>query len=376
MFLNDVEFFCFPMMQLDGSYGEAGGSIARVALALSTLTQQPFSITDIRKNRPQPGLKNQHLFCIKALEKLCNAKSEGAALGSTELKYWPGKIEGKAIDIDIETAGSITLFLQSVLLPSMFADKTVKFNIVGGTDVAWSPPYDYFTNVFLPQIRKYANVECKLIKRGYYPKGSGKVQLTIKQVYTIFDFDNFNEFHTNLKENSPKINLIEQGNLIQIKGISHASLDLQNAQVAERQAKSAEMALNKYKCPVKIDINYYEALSTGSGITLWAIFSKDLDEIDANNPIRLGAGALGERGKKAEIVGEEAAKKLSAEIESKAPVDMHLADQILNYMALAGGQIKASKITNHTKTNIYTIEKFLGKTVSIDDSNNTISAIN
>ena len=376
MFLNDVEFFCFPMMQLDGSYGEAGGSIARVALALSTLTQQPFSITDIRKNRPQPGLKNQHLFCIKALEKLCNAKSEGAALGSTELKYWPGKIEGKAIDIDIETAGSITLFLQSVLLPSMFADKTVKFNIVGGTDVAWSPPYDYFTNVFLPQIRKYANVECKLIKRGYYPKGSGKVQLTIKQVYTIFDFDNFNEFHTNLKENSPKINLIEQGNLIQIKGISHASLDLQNAQVAERQAKSAEMALNKYKCPVKIDINYNEALSTGSGITLWAIFSKDLDEIDANNPIRLGAGALGERGKKAEIVGEEAAKKLSAEIESKAPVDMHLADQILNYMALAGGQIKASKITNHTKTNIYTIEKFLGKTVSIDDSNNTISAIN
>ena len=376
MFLNDVEFFCFPMMQLDGSYGEAGGSIARVALALSTLTQQPFSITDIRKNRPQPGLKNQHLFCIKALEKLCNAKSEGAALGSTELKYWPGKIEGKAIDIDIETAGSITLFLQSVLLPSMFADKTVKFNIVGGTDVAWSPPYDYFTNVFLPQIRKYANVECKLIKRGYYPKGSGKVQLTIKQVYTIFDFDNFNEFHTNLKENSPKINLIEQGNLIQIKGISHASLDLQNAQVAERQAKSAEMALNKYKCPVKIDINYNEALSTGSGITLWAIFSKDLDEIDANNPIRLGAGALGERGKKAEIVGEEAAKKLSAEIESKAPVDMHLADQILNYMALAGGQIKASKITNHTKTNIYTIEKFLGKTFSIDDRNNIISAIN
>ena len=372
MMLNSSVF----MIELDGSHGEAGGSIARVALALSTLTQQPFSITDIRKNRPQPGLKNQHLFCIKALEKLCNAKSEGAALGSTDLKYWPGKIEGNAMDIDIETAGSITLFLQSVLLPSMFADKTVKFNIVGGTDVAWSPPYGYFSNVFLPQIRKYANIDCKLIKRGYYPKGNGKVEIKIKPIHKISDFNNFNEFHTYLKENAPKINLIEQSSLIQIKGISHASLDLQNAQVAERQAKSAEMALNKYKCPINIDINYNEALSTGSGIILWVIFSKDPDEIDASNPIRLGADSLGERGKKAEIVGEEAAKKLSAEIESKAPVDQHLADQLLQFLALAGGKIKASKITNHAKTNIYTIEKFLGKTFEIDERNNTISAIN
>lgn len=113
------------MISIDGSHGEAGGSIARVALALSALTQKPFEITDIRKNRPRPGLKNQHLFCIKALEKLCNAKSEGAYLGSTNLKYIPGKIEGKTIDIDIETAGSIPLFLQSILLPSMFADKPV-----------------------------------------------------------------------------------------------------------------------------------------------------------------------------------------------------------------------------------------------------------
>lgn len=373
MFLNDAKFFYFLMIQLDGSYGEAGGSIARVALALSTLTQQPFSITDIRKNRPQPGLKNQHLFCIKALERLCNAKSEGAALGSTGLKYWPEKIEGKEIEIDIETAGSITLFLQSVLLPSMFADKTVKFNIVGGTDVAWSPPYDYFTNVFLPQIRKFANVGCKLIRRGYYPKGSGKVQLAIKPIYRISDFNNFNEFHNHLKENAQKINLIEQGNLIQIKGISHASLDLQKANVAERQAKSAEMALNKYRCPIKIDINYNEALSTGSGITLWAIFSKDPDEIDSSNPIRLGADSLGERGKKAEVVGEEAAKNLVSEIESKAPVDQHLADQLLQFLALAGGKIKTSKITSHTKTNIYTIEKFLGKIFSIDESNSLIS---
>ncbi|MBW2976098.1 RNA 3'-terminal phosphate cyclase [Candidatus Woesearchaeota archaeon] len=363
------------MIELEGSYLEGGGSIARIALALSTITQNPFEIANIRKNRPQPGLKHQHLFCIKALETLCNANVEGAFLGSTSLKYSPGKIEGKTIDIGIKTAGSITLFLQSLLMPSMFADKAVRFSIIGGTDTKWSPTFDYFNNIFLPQMQKYADIECRLIKRGYYPKGNGKVQIKIKPLYKISDFSDFNEFLRHLKQTAPKINLAEQGHLIQIKGISHASLDLQNADVAERQAKAAEIELSSYKCPVNIRAEYSETLSAGSGITLWAIFSKQKDEIDIKNPIRLGADALGEKGKKAEVVGKEAAQKLKREIESKAPVDMHLADQILPFVALAGGSIKTSKITNHTRTNIYTIEKFLGKTFEIDESNNTVSAI-
>lgn len=365
------------MLILDGDYLEGGGSIARVALALSTITQIPFEIADIRKNRPQPGLKNQHLFCIKALEKLCNAKAEGAELGSTYLKFIPGKIEGKTIDIDIETAGSITLFLQSVLLPSLFANKPVKFNVVGGTDTKWSPSFDYFNNVFLPQLHKYTGIECRLIKRGYYPKGSGKAELKIKPKYRISDFNNFEEFHSHLRENAPKINCVEQGYLIQIKGISHASSDLEDADVAERQAKAAEISLKNYNCPVNIRIEYNKTLSTGSGITLWAIFSKNMDDIDIANPIILGADALGEKGKKAEVVGAEAADNLIMEIESKAPVDRYLADQILGLMALAGkSKIKTSDITDHAKTNIYAIEKFLGKTFEINEKEKIISTVN
>lgn len=364
-------------ININGEWGEGGGAIIRTALALSTLTQQPFEITNIRKNRPQPGLKNQHLFCIKALEKLCNAKTEGAVLGSTSLKYSPGKIEGKTINIDIQTAGSISLFLQAVLLPSMFADKPVKLNIIGGTDSKWAAPIDYFKEVFLPQLQKYADIECKLIKRGYYPKGNGRVQIKINPIYKISDFTDFNEFSKNLKENAPKINTAEQGYLIHIKGISHASLDLQDANVAERQAKAAEIALSNYKCPKNIQTSYSEALSIGSGITLWAIFSTNEDEIDIKNPIRLGADALGEKGKQAEIVGKEAAQKLAEEIRTSAPVDMHLADQLLQFMALVqNSSIKTSKITSHTKTNIYAIEKFLGKTFEIDESNNLISTTN
>jgi RNA 3'-phosphate cyclase len=370
--------FFNTMIDIDGNHGEAGGSICRVALALSTIRQKAFQIDNIRKNRPQPGLKNQHLFCVKALEQLCNASVEGASLGSTSIKYIPGKIQAKNLEIDIETAGSISLFLQSIILPSMFSNKTMNLKIFGGTDSKWAAPIDYYKEVFLPQIQKYADIDLKLIKRGYYPKGQGIVELNISPKFKISDFNQAEEFLKHLKDNSEKINLTEQGHLIQIKGISHASADMQNAKVAERQAETAKSILKQnYNAPINISTEYQNTPSTGSGIVLWAIFSKDEDEIDIKNPIRLGADALGERGKQAEEVGKDAAESLIKEIESKAPVDKHLADQILPFMSLVGkSKIKTSTVTNHTKTNIYTIEKFLGKCFEVDEENNVISTLN
>ncbi|MBU0628091.1 MAG: RNA 3'-terminal phosphate cyclase [Nanoarchaeota archaeon] len=351
------------MITLDGSHCEGGGQIVRTALALSTILQKPFEITDIRKGRDKPGLKNQHLFCIKALEDLCNAKTEGAELGSTNLKYWPGKIKGHTISIDIGTAGSITLLLQSLLIPSILADSKVRLKITGGTDVSWSPQFDYLNNVILPHLKRYADIEAKLEKRGYYPKGQGKVDIKIKQKFTL----------DNIKK-APSIELTEQHNLIHIKGISHASLDLQKAQVAERQASSAKFTLNKLNCPVQIRTEYPDTLSTGSGITLWATFSKNPEDIDFNNPIIIGADILGERGKRSEEVGKEAADKLLKEIESKAPIDSNLADNLIPFLAIFGGKMRVSEITNHALTNIYACEQFLGKIFDVDKENLIIEA--
>jgi len=70
----------------------------------------------------------------------------------------------------------------------------------------------------------------------------------------------------------------------------------------------------------------------------------------------------------AEDVGKDAAQNLLFEIESKSAVDLHLADQLLPFLALSGGQIKPSKITPHALTNIYVIEKFLGKCFIVDNN--------
>jgi RNA 3'-terminal phosphate cyclase len=61
-------------------------------------------------------------------------------------------------------------------------------------------------------------------------------------------------------------------------------------------------------------------------------------------------------------VGEDAADKLLQEIRSNAPVDRHLGDILIPYMAVAEGksEIQVSEVTMHTLTNIKVAELVLG----------------
>ncbi len=349
------------MLEIDGDYGEGGGQIVRTALALSTIKSMPFKANNIRQGRKVSGLKAQPTKCVIALEKLANASSQYTVIGSEIIEYTPGKIRPQTITVDIGTAGSISLLLQATLLPCFFADDKITLKIIGGTSGKWAMPFDFFQNVFAPQIKKFVkSLDVKIEKRGYYPRGGGKVEIRVRPLE---------------EKEFPKLNSLEQGKLIQIKGVSHCSKHLEKAEVADRQAKTAKMILSKFDVPINIDVVYADTLSPGSGITLWAIFSKDEDEIDVNNPIILGADALGERGKKSEDVGKQAAEALIKEIESKAPVDSHTADNIIPFLALFGGQIKVSRITKHTRTNIWVCEQFLDKKFTIDEENKIISII-
>ena len=339
------------MIEIDGSQGEGGGQIIRTALALSTLTQKPFEVTHIRENRPQPGLKAQHLTAINALKQICNAQTSPAEIGSTALRYLPQHVKSGTYIIDIGTAGSITLLLQALIPPLLIAPRKATLTMAGGTCGKWQAPIEYLELVLLPLIQRFANITCQTKKRGYYPKGQGLVTMMVSP-----------KVHSLGELRKSQYNLSEQGTLVSVKGISHASSDLSQKKVAERQAAAAQLVLKKYKVPIDIQITYNSTPSTGSGITLAARFHRS-DEFHTI----LGADELGEKVVSAEVVGTKAAQKLMAEIESGAAVDMYAADQLLPFLALSGGTIKTSQITEHAKTNMNIIERFLPVTFSVKE---------
>ena len=167
-------------LEINGGHGEGGGQIVRSAVTLSCITKKPIHITNIRKNRKKPGLKSQHLRIIKILERIANAKAIGAELGSTELKFIPENIESLDLVEDVGTAGSIPLILQVLIPVVSILQKKLKLTIKGGTDVLWSPSIEYTQHVFGEAYHRMGiEFSLELVKRGYYPKGGGEINLQV-----------------------------------------------------------------------------------------------------------------------------------------------------------------------------------------------------
>ncbi len=76
-------------LEIDGSFGEGGGSILRLSAGFSILYNIPIKIKNIRANRPDPGLKQQHLLGLTTLAKLTNSVLSRCEVGTTELTFAP-----------------------------------------------------------------------------------------------------------------------------------------------------------------------------------------------------------------------------------------------------------------------------------------------
>ena len=364
------------MIQLDGKYGTGGGALVRTALALSTLTGKPFSVDNIRAGKGDGGgLKPQHLHAIKALKEICGAETNQVELGTKELTFQPGKIKRGVYEIDIGTAGSITLFLQAIILPCMFAPGKVTLKVKGGTCGKWQASVYYLQNVLLPHLQRFVEkIELKVIKKGYYPKGGGEVQLEITPKFKLNEHDSFAAFYEDLNFKTAKIKLTSQGELEQVRGIVNLSSELEDKEIGERIKRSAEGSLKELGAPINIRIEYANTLNVGGEIVLWAIFSQN-GKVDFDNPLILGGDALIEKGKRSEEIGQEAAEMLKKEISSNAAVDRNLGDQLIPFMSLLlNSEIETREISNHTKTNIYVAEHFLdigfkveGNKVSVEE---------
>jgi RNA 3'-terminal phosphate cyclase (ATP) len=321
------------MIKIDGSMMEGGGQLLRMATTYSSILSKPINVFNIRAKRKESGLKPQHLTTLKAAAIISGAKLSGALLGSTEITFEPSKIKGRNYRFNIGTAGSITLFLQCITPILLYADKSSKISIQGGTAVNWSPSLPFLEKVVYNALTSMgAHLDIKVEQHGFYPKGGGKIEQSTKPVKTL-----------------KPITLVES-EIKKVKGISLSGRLPKH--IAKRQANSARKILTSNGLESAIE---YSALSPvpmspGSLICLWV----------NENKIYLGTDNLGAKGKPAEKVGKEAANRLIEEIKTNAQVDRHTTDHLILPTSLADGTsiLNTSQITLHTLTAIEVAKLF------------------
>jgi len=333
------------MIEIDGSHGEGGGQILRTTISLAAVIGEPVRITNIRAGRQNPGLSPQHITGIEALAEICGADVDGLFAGSKEVAFKPGQLIGGEFEFDVGTAGSISLVMQSCLLPSIMSKSGIRMTIKGGTDVRWSPPIDFLRLVHLPLLARFGGAcDIELVSRGFYPEGGGEIVAETHPAGGLRPTD-----------------LSRRGNIVSVHGVAFS----QNLpeHVVTRMKHSAVKRLLDFK-EVKIESDLRRGRSTGAGIVLVA---------ECENSV-IGESSLGAKGVKSETLGENCADDLLETVKSGTSVDEHMLDQILPYMALAGkgSRLLAEEMTGHAETNIWVTEQLLGKKFYVARNENLV----
>jgi len=341
------------VLTIDGSYGEGGGQLVRMAVALSALTRRPVQVTDVRAGRRNPGLQPQHITAVGAVAALCGAEVCGLRPGSRELVFLPGTIRGGSFRFDTRTAGSLSLVVQACLPVAVAAPQPVSLRLTGGTDVRSSPPFDYLQGVWLPILRRLGlDVRVRLLKRGYYPRGGGEIEVTVRPSHR-----------------PATLGRPHPGGDGTVEGRIHASQlpsdiprrinrGVRNTLEADGGLLSWPIAIEESAC------SRFASGGAGGAVVLWA----------QTGSVLLGASALAEKGRSSERVGADAAGALLAELRAGATMDIHAADQLPVYLLRAERESSylVCRATGHLRTMAWLLPQFLGGRVELEPEGDLI----
>ena len=316
-------------IEIDGSEGEGGGQILRSSLALSVITGTPVRFRNVRAKRAKPGLRRQHLAAVRAAAAISGAKLRGDAVGSRELRFEPGEVRPGEHSIAIGTAGSTTLVLQTVLWPLLLADAPSEVVIEGGTHNPMAPTFEFLDRTFLPQVRRMGvDAEFILERHGFYPAGGGKLRASLRP----------SRLTPSSWGERGKARGVDARALVSNLPLGIAKRELGTVFAALDWPRNAGKSLR------------VESNGPGNALLLAATFDSGCTVVSS----------IGSKGKRAEDVAQEAADEMQRFLDDGAPIDEHLADQLLLPMALAGGgDFVTGAPSLHTRTNASVIARFL-----------------
>jgi RNA 3'-terminal phosphate cyclase (ATP) len=324
---------------IDGGFGEGGGQIPRSALALAGAVGRRVRVEKIRAKRPKPGLRPQHVAAARAVAEVCGGELRGAKSWGMELEFAPGTPRAGRYSFAVGTAGSTTLVLQTILpvLGRLEAGSTV--SIGGGTHNPLAPPAEFIAESFLPLLRRIGyDVELELARHGFAPKGGGEIKARIGPY----------------RPGAEPLMLLEPVDW----GEPSAVILITNLpdHVAFREKDELTQRLRLDPERVRIEPLPGE-LGPGNAVMV---------RYQAGDRVAI-ISAFGEPHKSAERVAQEAAREAKNFSRGGAPVDPHLADQLLVPLALGpGGEFLTSAVTEHARTQAHLLKIFLGLDVGIE----------
>ncbi|HLC17226.1 MAG TPA: RNA 3'-terminal phosphate cyclase [Thermodesulfovibrionia bacterium] len=329
---------------IDGSEKSGSGTILRYSLVIASLLRKPLKISNVRAKRSRPGLMPQHLKTAQACVDMTGAQAEGLYKGSQALTYSTGSaINGGRFFWDIGTAGSTTLMAQCLVPLAFFAKEPSVLTLNGGLFQDFAPNPFHMKYVLFPLLEKFSlSAQVEVIKPGYYPKGGGSIQVTVQPV---------------AGQLTP-ITLLEQGQVVAVKGIAIAS-HLKQGQVSQRMAEACSNQLAKKGYTAEIEcIDDTTANQKGAALIVYAI---------TDTGCIIAADMAGKIGVRSEQIGKTAALQLLDDLQTGAAVDRFIADQLILYAALADGESAwlVPSVTEHVESNLWLVSHLLGASALI-----------
>ena len=384
------------VMVVDGSLMEGGGQILRTASVVAAVWDKRVRIVNIRGKRSRPGLRPQHLKGLEFIRDYCGGSMTGLSVGSCEVEYDPkGEFRERIARgdpalteehvVDVKTAGSCTLLLQSALpclVASLILEESIgassskraktssseaeasksaargtrKLVLKGGTDVPHAPLADYATRVLAPALLDRLGILCtiQVKRRGFFPKGKG-----VLEVQVSLAGDNAGQDLRHEEDGTRTRTRIGQLETLKIVVVEGGKSQKRNA-LARTARKTAKSILKPFwtEATKVEEVLSADAESLSPGLSLVLVAEM------AGGEGTLGSSAAMDLKKSWGPQIEACLGDLASAMGACARFDCHMQDQLLVLMALfkrRHAPLVCGPLTMHTRTAIELITRMLGE---------------